>query len=141
MERRWKYAKFLPLIALVFGGCQTTRVDAQSLSIIHPDDSSKRVEYFLEKPKGTGPWPTVVFLHGHQQGLRPGGRDFVTWGVLDRFAKRGYLGVAISQPGYGASSGPADFCGRYTQNAVSAVVAKLQRDGDADLNQVVIEGI
>ena len=131
----------LSLVALVLAAFQATGAHAQSLSIAHPGDSSKHVEYFLEKPGGKGPWPTVVFLHGHQDGLRPGGRDFVTWGILDRFAKRGYLAVAVSQPGYGASSGPADFCGPYTQHAVSAVIAKFRRDGDSVLDKVVIEGI
>ena len=131
----------LPLIALVLAACRATDVYAQSLSIVHPDDSSKHVEYFLEKPGGKGPWPTVVFLHGHQEGLRPGGRDFVTWGILDRFAKRGYLAVAVTQPGYDASIEPADFCGPYTQHAVSAVIAKLRRDGDSAFDRLVIEGI
>ena len=130
----------LPLIA-VLAACRATGVHAQSLSIAHPDDSSKHVEYFLKKPGGKGPWPTVVFLHGHQEGLRPGGKDFVTWGILDRFANRGYLAVAVSQPGYGLSSGPADFCGPDTQHAVSAVITKLRRDGDSALDRVVIEGI
>ena len=73
---------------------------ALSLSLAHPDDSAKRVEYFLEKPSSVGPWPTVVFLHGHQEWPREGAYDFVKWGVLDQFAKRGYLAVAVSQPGY-----------------------------------------
>jgi dipeptidyl aminopeptidase/acylaminoacyl peptidase len=99
------------------------------------------VEYFVEKPAGRGPWPSVVFLHGHQEWPRSGGRDFVNWGVLHRFAKRGYLAVAISQPGYGSSSGPADFCGPFTQHAVSSVIAKLQADGYLIPKKVVIEGI
>jgi len=114
---------------------------AESLSIPHPDDSSARVEYFFEKPAGGGPWPSVVFVHGHQEWPRSGGKDFVTWGVLDRFAKRGYLAVAISQPGYGSSSGPADFCGPFTQHAVSGVIAKLRADGYLSPKKVVIEGI
>ena len=114
---------------------------AESLSIAHPDDSSKKVEYFLRKPAGKGPWPTVVILHGHQDWPRPGGKDFVKWGVLDSLAKRGYLAVAVSQPGYGGSSGPPDFCGPFTQDAVSGVIAKLRAGGDISPNQVVIEGI
>lgn len=69
---------------------------AQTLSISHPDTPSKKVEYFLEKPQGTGPWPTVVFLHGHQDWPRAGGKDFVQWGVLNQYADRGYLAVSIS---------------------------------------------
>jgi dipeptidyl aminopeptidase/acylaminoacyl peptidase len=39
----------------------------------------------------------VIFLHGHQEGARPGGEVFVRWGVLDRFAGRGDLAVAVSR--------------------------------------------
>jgi dipeptidyl aminopeptidase/acylaminoacyl peptidase len=109
--------------------------------IPHPDDRSKRVEYFLKRPSGAGPWPAVLLLHGHQQSPRPGGRDFATWGVLDQLASRGYLAVAVSQPGYGNSTGPADFCGPFTQHAVAAVIAKLRADHEIDGRRLVLEGI
>jgi dipeptidyl aminopeptidase/acylaminoacyl peptidase len=70
-----------------------------------------------------------------------GGKDFADWGVLDRFAKRGYLPVAVSQPGYGHSTGPADFCGPATQHAVSGVIAKLRADGYIFSNKVLLEGV
>ncbi len=90
------------LLALTFiaAACSSGDLSAQSLFIPHPDNSSKVVEYFLEKPRGNCPWPTVVFVQGYQDGSRPGGKDFVTWGVLDRFAKRGYTfpGLTPSTP-------------------------------------------
>ncbi len=129
---------------MVFAGfiaCSGHRTaKAQTLSISHPDDPSKKVEYFLEKPKGNGPWPTIVLLHGHQEWPRAGGKDFVKWGVLDEFAGRGYLAVSISQPGYGGSTGPADFCGPFTQHAVAAVIAKLHADGYVKENKVLLQG-
>lgn len=84
---RWMLFVFAGLIAC--SGHKIAR--AQTLSIAHPDDPSKKIEYFLEKPKGTGPWPMIVLLHGHQEWPRAGGKDFVQWGVLDEFAGRGYL--------------------------------------------------
>jgi hypothetical protein len=68
-------------------------------------------------------------MHGHQDWPRRRAKDFVNWGVLDRFAKRGYLVVAISEPGYGASTGAADFCGTFTQHTISGVVNRLKREG------------
>jgi len=134
---RWMLLMFAGLIA-----CSGHKIaKAQTLSIPHPDDPTKKVEYFLEKPKGDGPWPTVVLLHGHQEWPRAGGKDFVKWGVLDEFAGRGYLAVAISQPGYGGSTGPADFCGPLTQHAVAAVIAKLHADGYVKDNRILIQGV
>lgn len=133
------------LIILTVAGlmaCSGHRIArAQTLSIPHPDEPAKKVEYFLEKPKGNGPWPTVVLLHGHQEWPSAGGRDFVKWGVLDQLADRGYLAVAISQPGYGNSGGPADFCGPFTQHAVAAVIARLRAQGYVLGDRIVIQGV
>jgi dipeptidyl aminopeptidase/acylaminoacyl peptidase len=128
-------------LILTLCACAPKTLAADTLFIRHPDDPGKRVEAFLQKPAGNGPWPTIVFLHGHQEWPSYGGKDFVTWGELDRFAKRGYLAVAVSQPGYGKSSGPADFCGPFTQHAVSAVLAKLKADGLIAPHKILIEGI
>ena len=134
---RWMLLVFAGLIAC--SGHKIAR--AQTLSIAHPDDPSKRIEYFLEKPKDNGPWPTIIFLHGHQEWPRAGGKDFVKWSVLDEFAGRGYLAVSISQPGYGGSTGPADFCGPLTQRAVAAVIAKLRAEGYVKDNRILIQGV
>jgi dipeptidyl aminopeptidase/acylaminoacyl peptidase len=128
-------------LILALCACVLKALGADTIFIHHPDDPGKRVEAFLQKPAGNGPWPTIVFLHGHQEWPSNGGKDFVTWGELDRFAKKGYLAVAVSQPGYGHSSGPADFCGPFTQHAVSAVLAKLRSDGLIAPNKILIEGI
>lgn len=135
--------QFLSLaVALLTATCVPRgNARAEGLIVPHPDDSSRKVEYFIEQPSGAGPWPAVVFVHGHQESSRRGGKDFVKWGVLDRFAKRGYLAVAISQPGYGDSSGPADFCGTFTQRAVLGVIEKLKSEGLLIRNRIVIEGI
>lgn len=134
--------KALLLIFVGLIACSGHKIaGAQTLSIPHPDDPSKKVEYFLEKPKGDGPWPTIILLHGHQEWPREGGKDFVKWGVLEEIASRGYLAVAISQPGYGGSTGPADFCGTFTQHAVTGVIAKLHADGYVKDNRILIQGV
>lgn len=122
------------------GSAATANVPAARY-LPHPDDPSRQVEYYVESPPGPGPWPTVVLLHGHQDTPGAGGRDFAEWGVLAQLAGRGYLAVAVSQPGYGASAGPADFCGPFTQHAVRGVIAHLRAEGAAAPDRLVIEGI
>ena len=128
------------LAALLLCAC-SREASSTVLTMPHPDDASKQVEYVVRTPDGDGPWPTVVFLHGHQDGERPGGEAFARWGVLDAFAERGYLAVAVSQPGYGRSDGPADFSGPFTQHAVSGVIAKLRADRLASPDRLVLLGI
>ena len=132
-------------LGLIVGLAVAGYMPAKSVSaetIDHPYKQGAKVEYFIRKPDGVGPWPTIIFLHGYQAfPNRPGGKAFVDWGVLDRFAKRGYLAVSVSLPGFGGSSGPADFAGPFTQHAVEAVLAKLETEMQVAPNRVLIEGI
>jgi dipeptidyl aminopeptidase/acylaminoacyl peptidase len=106
----------------------------------HPTDN-KNIEYFIDKPKSEKPLKTIILVHGHQFPEKVGGYDFVKWGVLDKWKNRGYLAVAISQPGYGSSNGKPDYCGLYTQDAVVAVKTELIKKKLADPNDITLLGI
>jgi dipeptidyl aminopeptidase/acylaminoacyl peptidase len=132
--------RFLFVFALLVAGCGRAE-PVDGFRIPHPDSRGTNIEYFVAQPTGAGPWPTLVFLHGHQRaGRQIGGRAFVDWGVLDRYAARGYLAVSVSLPGYGGSGGPSDFAGPFTQNGVSAVIGKLVADQSAMPDKVLIQG-
>jgi dipeptidyl aminopeptidase/acylaminoacyl peptidase len=135
MIKRLILAAFLAL-----AGCEAPASPGAVL-VQHPNNATAKVEYFSQRPRGDGPWPTVIFLHGHQPQLKSaGGRAFVDWGVLSRFADEGYLAVAISLPGYGNSTGPRDFAGPYTQNAVLAVIQQLENEKQALPDKIAIQG-
>jgi len=135
MVKRLILAAFLALAA-----CSKPASPSATL-LQHPDEPAAKIEYFAQRPKGDGPWPTVIFLHGHQAGPQnAGGRAFLDWGVLSRVADEGYLAVAISLPGYGNSTGPRDFAGPFTQNAVLAVIMQLENEKQAIPDRIAIQG-
>jgi len=110
---RNRHLWLLGIASLLLWSCRGSD-SSESLRIQHPDDPAKQVEYFVEQPPGSGPW---------------------------LIAGRGYLAVAVSQPGYGGSSGPADYCGPFTQHAVAAVIARLKSEEKVAKGKLVIEGI
>ncbi len=111
--------EFLAVFALVSCSARWSNAAAEPHreSITNSSFSNERVEFFWSKPAGKGPFPMIVFLHGHQGpvGNRIGGRAFVDWGVLENYTQAGFVAVSVSQPGYGGSEGKPDFCGPRTQ--------------------------
>ena len=143
--KRW----LLLLTSMVLVACTAaqpgTVVDRDGAIIqreLLPDrqDPSKRVEVFWTKPAGAGPWPVVMYIHGHQEQVRNGGEVYVNSGRLGAMARRGYVAAALSQPGYGKSDVPADFCGPRTQEAALLALAFLRDKPFVKPDKVVLYG-
>lgn len=108
--------------------------------VAHPADPGKRIEIAWARPAGEGPWPVLLLVHGHQIGERPGAKMYVDNGTLEQYASRGMLAAAVSQPGYGRSDGPPDFCGPRSQQAVIAAIAHLRSLPFVDARRVAVFG-
>ena len=106
----------------------------------HSNDSSKKVELFWTKPNGDGPFPVLLYIHGHQETVRNGGEAYVQVGRLGIMASRGYVAAAVSQPGYGNSTGPPDFCGPVTQSAALEAIGFLRRQAFVNPNKIGLYG-
>lgn len=125
----------------------------QERIILHPKSGDPAsVELFISEPEGPGPWPVMLFVHGHQSSPRPGGRVFIKLdrrpavatvdeGRLQRMQRRGYLAAALSLPGYGATLGPPDFFGPRSQRAVLVALDHLLAQPEADHDRVVVYGV
>lgn len=78
-------------------------------------DSSDRIEFFIKKPEGLGPFPALFLLHGHQRDPSIGGVEFFKQNVESHFVPEGIAVIAISIPGFGNSGGNRDFSGPSSQ--------------------------
>jgi len=104
-------------------------------------DSARLVELFWMEPSRAKPWPVVIYLHGHQEGEVQGARAFYDWGALQRASAQGYLAVGVSLPGYGKSSGPRDFAGLDSQNAVADAIRQVRKRREVNPEKVAVVGI
>ena len=106
----------------------------------HSNDKNKKVEIFWTKPTGDGPFPAVLLIHGHQEQIKNGGEAFVRTGRLGAIASQGYIAAAFSQPGYGNSDGPPDYCGPFTQDAVMVALEFLRKQPFVRPDKVALYG-
>jgi dipeptidyl aminopeptidase/acylaminoacyl peptidase len=144
---RYKGLFILALLTLV--GCASVeegalidragRVSRREL-LPHSKDGNKKVELLWTKPAGDGPYPAVLFIHGHQEQNRNGGEAYVKAGYLGIMASRDYVAASLSQPGYGNSDGPPDYCGPFTQDAVLIAIDFLRKQPFVKPNKVALFG-
>jgi len=94
----------------------------------------KNLEAITFKPEGASPFPGLLLIPGHATTAR----DWIPTGLT--FARNGFAGVAVSQPGYGYSEGPADFVGPKTIKALIEGYRKFQREPFVDAERMGIVG-
>ncbi|HZS07621.1 MAG TPA: alpha/beta fold hydrolase [Blastocatellia bacterium] len=94
----------------------------------------KNVEAISFRPEGAGPFPGLLLIPGHATTAR----DWIPNGLT--FAREGFAGVAVSQPGYGRSEGPADYVGPKTLKVLTSGYRKFQREPFVDPKRMGIVG-
>jgi dipeptidyl aminopeptidase/acylaminoacyl peptidase len=107
-----KFLRFIPALFLLSSlvACSNTKtVSIESLAqapagstshFLFPT-SGANAEAYLTRPAGPGPFPLMIFLHGHTFGAR-GAESIVS--AAEAFASDlCYAGLAVSLPGYGAT--------------------------------------
>jgi pimeloyl-ACP methyl ester carboxylesterase len=132
------------LLFLALTACSHQTVSEQGVKhelVPRLSNSSRNVEIFYSEPATRKPWPVVIYLHGNQEAFDNGGRTFHDWGVLDAAKAMGFLAVGVSLPGFGESSGPRDFCGPDSQQAVHDVIRHLRHRDDVRENKIALVGV
>lgn len=103
-------------------------------------EGGARVELFQSEPPAAR-GGAILFVHGNQGGRLLGAKEFADNGALVRFSSRlGITAAAVSQPGFGASDGPADFCGPATQQAIIAALEFLRQQPMVCPDRIVLYG-
>ena len=100
----------------------------------------RKIEIFWMRPEVQGHFPVVIALHGNQDPERPGGAVWIH-GFLQRMVEDRFVSMAISQPGFGNSDGPADYAGPVSQDAVREVIQYLKKQSWVDPTRIGIFGV
>ncbi|WP_163267019.1 alpha/beta hydrolase family protein [Chelativorans alearense] len=99
------------------------------------------VELFQAQASNATPTGAILFVHGNQGGLLIGAKEIVDNGTLLRFSTGlNITAAAVSQAGFGASDGPADFCGPGTQQTIMAALSFLKEQPSIDPERIVLYG-
>jgi pimeloyl-ACP methyl ester carboxylesterase len=113
-------------------GCTT----ASDVRICRYDFSldGRNVEAISFQPAGEGPFPGALLIPGYQRTAK----NLVPLGT--QLAAAGFAAVAVSQPGFGGSEGPADYVGPSTIAALRAGYEKLRKERWVDSSRMAIYG-
>jgi dipeptidyl aminopeptidase/acylaminoacyl peptidase len=94
----------------------------------------KNVESLVFHPAGDGKFPATLLIPGHDRTAK----DLIPFGT--RLAQEGFAAIAVSQPGYGDSEGPADYVGPKTIKVLTAAYRRFQKEPYVDASRMGIYG-
>lgn len=92
------------------------------------------VEAITFRPDAEGKYPGVMLIPGYQRSAP----DYIYLGRL--LADQGIASVAVTQPGFGKSTGKADYVGPKTIEALTAGFSKFKREAFVDSEKMGVFG-
>ena len=118
----------------VRNGCLVFELSGAKVRVYDYKADNRAVEAFSFQPSGTKPSLGVLLIPGYQRT----DVNLIPLGV--RLAEEGFAAVAVTQPGFGKSQGPADFVGPKTLNVLTTACRKLQQESFVDPKRMGIYG-
>ena len=114
---------------LVAGGSadRATNGQPQSYETTFYPSGKFKIEAYVYKPEGTGPFPVVIYNHGSRAGHEREERPFVYVGEMLRHS--GYVVIVPERRGYGESDG-ATFGDAIGQDRGPRFVARVEEETD-----------
>jgi dienelactone hydrolase len=120
-----RIAALLCVCLLALGGCSQLTATSAYKEIFYPS-GSLRIQSYLYKPYGDGPFPVVIYNHGARHGSERRSLPFQHIGQL--LAEAGYVVLVPERRGYGRSDGPT--WPEEVQKDRARVVPRLQAETD-----------
>lgn len=120
------------LDALAKSGCTTL----ETIKVCKYDYqlNANNVEAISFQPSGEGRFPGVILIPGYQRSAP----DYLSLGRT--LGQLGYASLAITQPGFGKSTGKADYVGPETIKTLTEGFKKFQRESYIDPDRMAVFG-
>ena len=96
--------------------------------------NGKALEAISFQPGGDGRFPGVLLIPGYERTAR----NLVPLGI--KLADAGFAGLAVTQPGFGKSEGPADFVGPKTISVLTEGYKRLRQQSYVNPDRMGIFG-
>ena len=94
----------------------------------------KRVQALLFRPPGDEKKPALLLVPSYRRTAI----DYIRVGL--RFARAGYVGLAVTPPGFGRSQGPRDWVGPTTIKTLRRGLSRLVKEDFVDASRIGIYG-
>jgi dienelactone hydrolase len=138
-------------LALLFFDVVLPAQQTPAYSTAFYSSGSLRIEAYVYRPTGTGPFPVVVYSHGSRKGYEREERPMAFVGNM--LASQGYLVLVPERRGYGKSDGRT-FAEEVGNDVGGKMLARLEAEADdvvaaityaatidgADLNRLALVG-
>ena len=112
--------------------------DRQTVRVFYPNAGGK-IEAYITRPQGDGPFPLVVMMHGHNF-IGRGAEQVLS--TAQTFARQiCFASVAISLPGYGSSETVQGSIEDSTRQAVKDGIAFAKQLDWVDKSQIFFYGV
>lgn len=102
---------------------------------IDEDENKKSMEALLLLPEEGQPNALVVLIHGFNK--------FGAWEHIfqaQRLSAKGYAVLLPSQFGFGKSTGPGDYCGKRTVDAIATMIAHVANEQSILHKNIIVRG-
>jgi dipeptidyl aminopeptidase/acylaminoacyl peptidase len=111
-------------------------MDSPAVQVCRADYSSdgRALEALSFQPAKGERRPGILLIPGFQRTAR----DLIGLGV--QLAGEGFAGLAVTQPGFGRSEGPADYVGPRTVRALEEGLDRLKKDARVDASHIGLYG-